>query len=474
MTTGNPADDIQRICTVNEVFLLRTLSGKKADETSQAKVIPLSFATCPSKAPPCPALGVEPNPFFVSILHPRWCRGFRLCSASIGPVQTFRPDILRAALRVFLPHRCKAKAWTNALSWFWKLMEKSKGKKCTKGKQWIDTRGLCFWVSTRDDLKKALNETETSTADVHLGRTVFLDWLDDLLRRNYFPSPRLRHVLHTGRILDPSTLMPVFDKNSDDNGLYVLCGIEPEVTDNDRALVQCYNNLFDDTGPLLHDALDSKERKAYARLTELRIARGCSIGDRTFYFSPYRILPGSIEALCRPPCTVVDAGPLGERPLDHLARLLTFPIEEYFVVYDSTITGDSPLRRLLLAQFETSSQDLATIATETEDLPLKATMTERIRQVQSRVYRLKAGSNPLVTHRVKTVFLLDFAKWRLRQLHQLCSCFDTSRFMSRACAAWVALNIGPPVVSTRSLDPTEWTRDTDINCVLSWFDVNFI
>lgn len=473
-TTGNPAIDIQRICTVNEVFLLRTLPGKIANETSQAKVIPLSLASCPSKAPTCPALGIEPNPFFVSILHPRWCREFRLCCASIGPVQTFCPDILRAALRVFVPRHCKAKAWTSALSWFWKSMEKSKGKKCTKGKQWIDTRGLCFWVSVRDDLKKSLNEATTPTVDVHLGRTVFLDWLDDLLRRNYVPSLHLRHVLHTGRILDPSTLLPVFDESPDHNGLYVLCGIESAVDDDARALVQCYNKLFDDTGPLLHEAIDPIERKAYTRLTELRIARGYSIGVRTFYFSPHRILPGLIEALCRPPCIVADVGPLGDRPLDQLARLLTFPIEDYFIVYDSTITADSPLRQTLLAQLEKSSQDLATIGTETEDFPLKATATERIRQVKSRVYHLKAGSNPLVDHRVKTVFLLDFAKWRLRQLHQLCSCFATSRFMSRTHAAWVALGVEASVVSKRSVDLTEWTKDTDISCVISWFDANFI
>ena len=474
MTAGNPADDIRRICAVNEVFLLRMLPGKTANETSQAKVIPLSFATCPSKAPTCPALGIEPNPFFVSVLHPRWCREFRLCCASIGPVQTFCPDMLRAALRVFVPHHCKAKAWTNALSWFWKSMEKSKGKNCTKGKQWIDTRGLCFWVSTREDLKKSLNETTNPTEEVHLGRTVFLDWLDDLLRRNYSPSPHLQHVLHTGCILDPGTFLPVFDKSSDDNGLYVLCGIESAVSDDGRALVQCYDKLFDDTGPLLHEALDSIERKAYTRLTELRIARGYSIGERTLYFSPHRILPGSIEALCRPPCIIADAGPLGDRPLDQLARLLIFPIEDYFIVYDSTITADSPLRQTLLAQLETSSQDLATIGIETEVLPKIATMNQRIQQVRSRVYRLKEGSNPLVTDRVKTVFLLDFAKWRLRQLHQLCSCFATSRFMSRAHAAWVALNVEASVASTMSLDPTEWTKDTDISCVISWFNANFI
>ena len=471
MTTGNPANDIQRICTVNEVFLLRTLPGKIANETSQAKVIPLSSATCPSKAPTFPALGIEPNPFFVSILHPRWCREFRLCCASIGPAQTFCSDILRAALRVFLPRHCKAKAWISALSWFWKSMEKGKGKRCTKGKQWIDTRGLCFWVSTREDLKRALNEATTPTVDVQLARTVLLDWLPDLSRRNYSPSPHLRHVLHTKRILDRGTFLPVFDESPDDNGLHVLCGIQSAVGDDGYALVQCYNKLFDNTGSLLHEALDSTETRAYARLTELRIARGYSVGERTLYFSPHRILPGPIEALCRPPCIIADAGPLGDRPLDQLARLLTFPIEDYFI--DSTITADSPLRQTLLAHLETSSQDLATIAMESEDLPLKASMTERIQQVKSRGQG-RAGSNSLVTHCVKTVFLLDFAKWRLRQLHQLCSCFATSRFMSRAHAAWVALNVEASVVSTMALDPTEWTKDTDVSCVRSWFDANFI
>lgn len=46
--------------------------------------------------------------------------------------------------------------------------------------------------------------------------------------------------------------------------------------------------------------------------------------------------------------------------------------------------------------------------------------------------------------------------------------------MSRAHAAWVALNVEACVVSTMPVDPTEWTKDTDISCVLSWFDVNFI
>lgn len=473
-TTENNVERIQRICSVNEVFLLRKMSGEKQNETWQANVISLSCATRPSKASQISVLGVEPNPFLVSILHPRSCGMFRLCCASIGPVHTFRADILRAGLRVFQPRHCLAASWTRAVTWFWKCMQKSIGAKAARGNQWIDTDGFDFWVSMRNDLNKDLHGTETLAPDLVKGRTVLLEWLEDLLKRNYFPPPRFRHVLHTGRILDPGTLIPVFDKDLDEDGLRVLCGIETEATRDDRALVQCYNNLFDETGPLLHEAQDSTNGKAYTRLVDLRIARSYSIGDRTLYFSPYRIVPRSIEALCRPPCAIVDTGGLGDRPLDQLARLLTFPVEEYFLVYDSTVTDDSPLRRLLLAQFETSSQDLAAISTETEELPSKATMTERIRRVKSRVYRLTADDNPLVARCIKTVFLLDFAKWHLRQLHRLCSCFPASRFMSRARTAWVALNTDSSMTCTRSLDPTKWTRDTDIDCILYWFDVNFI
>ena len=467
------ADEIQLICSVNEVYLLRTLSANTPDESSHATLISLSCATCPTKASPNPALGVEPNPFFLSILHPQTSRGLRLCCASIGPVNAFRPDILRAALRVFLPGSCKASAWTKALTWFWKSIEETKGRKTTRGKQWIKTGGLDFWLSLRDNMGKTLHAAEAPAADVQLGRTVLLYWLGDLLKRHRFPSPRLRHILHTGRILDPGTLMPAFDTELDDDGFRFLCGIESAVTEDDRLLVQCYNDLFEYTSQLLHETRKEVEQNAWTRLVGLRIARQYVLRDRTFYFSPYSILPGAIETLCRPPSTVINAGTLGERPLDHLARLLTFPIEDYFLVYDSSITTDSALRRLLLAQFKASPQDLAGITNEPEDFPSETTMTQCIRRVKSRVYRVKAETNPIVAQGIKTVFLLDFGNWRLRQLRRLCSCFSTSRIMSRAQAAWVALNTSTPLISAESIDPTEWTQDTPINSVISWFALNF-
>lgn len=97
--------------------------------------------------------------------------------------------------------------------------------------------GLCFWVFMRDDLKKVLNEIEILIVDVYLGCIVFLDWFDDFLRCNYFLFFCLWYVLYMGCIFDFSILMLVFDKNLDDNGFYVLCGIELEVIDNDCVLV---------------------------------------------------------------------------------------------------------------------------------------------------------------------------------------------------------------------------------------------
>lgn len=468
-------DEIQRICSVNELFLLRKLTGKTPEETCHATLIPFSHATCPTKANPSLALGVEPSPFFFSILHPRTCSGLRLCCASIGPMYTFRPDIIRAALRVFVSRSCKASAWTAALTWFWKLMEESKGRKTARGKQWIDTGGIDFWSSMRNTMEKALHDTETLAADLRLARTVLLHWTDDLLRRHRFPSPHLRHVLHTGGILDPGTLLPTFDANSDDSGLRLLCGIEPAVDEEERLLLQCYSRLFDDTGPLLQESRDSNEQNAWTRLVDLRIAKRYDLSDRTFYFSPYRILPELNEAFCRPPSTVIDAGILDERPLDQLARLLIFPIQDYFVVYDSTVTADSRLRRLLLAQFRIPAQDLAVVTNEAEDVATKKpTMTRRIRLVKSRVYRVQTEAKSIVAPCAKTVFLLDFANWRLQQLQRLRSCFPTSRMMSSAHAAWVALNIATPLVSVESLDPTEWTRDTPIKAVVEWFEANFI
>lgn len=437
-------------------------------------VISITCATCPAKASPNPTLGAESNPFYVSILHPRPFRGIYLCCANIGPVYTFRPDILRAALRVFLPPGCKVAAWSKALSWFWKTMEQSKGRKCARGTLWVDTSGLNFWVSLRNDMVKALYGAGALTADLQLGRTVFLEFLDDLLRRNYSPSPPLRHVLHTERILDPGTLMPAFDPDSDDGKLRLLCGIEPGISDDEQALVRCYNRLFDVASSLLHEPLHPLERNACGKLVDLRIARLYVFGERSFYFSPHRVLPGSIEALCHPPSPVFDSGAIGERPLDHLAQLLTLPIEDYLIVYDSTVTPDSPLRRLLLEQFKTASQDLVAVSTEAVDFSLTDTMTQRIRQVKSRIYRVRAETRPIITRPIKTVFLLDFGNWRLQQLRRLCSCFATSRIMSRARAAWVALNITSPVFSERPLDPTEWTENTPVKSVLSWFDVNVI
>ena len=123
--------DMKRICTVNELFLLRLMPANGSNEKSAPShsiVISLNNAASPSKAAQLSTLGVEPNPFYVSIVHPRPCRSLHLCCASIGPVNSFRPDILRAALRVFVPQGCRTGTWTKAVSWFWKTLEASKGK----------------------------------------------------------------------------------------------------------------------------------------------------------------------------------------------------------------------------------------------------------------------------------------------------------------------------------------------------------
>lgn len=472
---------MKRICTVNELFLLRLMPPNGSNEKSAPShsiVISLNNAASPSKAAQLSTLGVEPNPFYVSIVHPRPCRSLHLCCASIGPVNSFRPDILRAALRVFVPQGCRTGTWTKAVSWFWKTLEASKGKKPTKGKQWIETRGLQFWTSLREELMRTLHEGDGRTLDFHLGRKILLDLVDDLLRRNHLPFQPRRHVLHTARIIDPGTLAPAFDTENDD-GYRLLCGLEPLVADDDRAMVRCYDRLFDAKAPLLHEPITSSDEMAWKRLVDLRIARQHDMCHRTFYYSPYRIIPTLVDALCQSPRPVIDC-PIPERPLDHLARLFSYPVEEYLLVYDSSITPDSPTRRLLLAQFKNTPQDLATVEMISVGSASTENATQRIRRVVSSVYRKTAKTTPFETRCVKTVFLLDFAIWRLQQLLRLFECFTISRIMSKAHSAWVALNVTTPPIpmgentTSTILDPKEWTQDATLASVFAWFDANFI
>lgn len=482
--------EIQHLCTVNEVFLLRQVPITKRESRASTRkgsphaiVISLTSSASPSKATQFSTLGVEPNPFYVSILHPCAYREFRLCCASIGPLHTFRPDILRAALRVYVPPHdqgCKSAAWTKAISWFWKTMEKQKGQKCTRGKQWIPTGGLDFWTS----LKQALDEQrqgdqDTVDVDIQLGRKVLLDCVIDLLRRNERLFVPRRHVLHTDRIRDPVTLGPAIrNAEKSDDGYGLLCGIDPAVTDVDRTVLRCYDRLFDKTGPLFHEPVVSAndEEMAWTRLVDLRFAKRHGMASRTFYYSPNRIRAEALEAFCRPPHRVVDAGLIEEdRPLDLLARLLIFPVDEYLLIYDSTVTPDSPLRQLILAQFHTTPHDLTTNVFFPVD-PRTSAMTRRIREVASRVCvcttdDFKALDDPLI----KTVFLLDFHHWRLRQLVKLCKWFTMRRIMSRAHATWVALNITVPrPAPVIAVDPIDWTKDTHVSSVIAWFDRTFL
>lgn len=246
-------------------------------------------------------------------------------------------------------------------------------------------------------------------------------------------------------------------------------------------LVRCYDRLFDFDGPLLHEPEYGFHCEAsWNKLMELQIARRHVMGDRTFFYSPHFILARSIEALCAPPRVVLDASTDTDLLLDALARLLIHPVEEYLLVYDSVITPDSPSRQLLMSQFRTTPYDLSTVTISAHSLlPSSPTMTQRIRQVASRVYR-KTSEKPVFDQgkRVKTVFLLDFVDWRLEQLLRLCRCFATSRIMSRAHATWVALNLASTSMTddkvSGPLDPIEWTRHTTLQSVLAWFDVNFI
>lgn len=477
------AYDLQRIIEGNELFLLRTLSGStsgkgKKNTTSalHATVICIKDSKTPSKATQISALGIEPNPFYVSILHPRTNGGLRSCCGSIGPAFSFRPDILRSSLRVFVPQTCKPAAWTKAVSWLWKTMEKNKGKTSTTGKCWVETGGLDFWESLERELVNSLHDQEESIADIRLGRMEVLAWVDDLLRRSRRPSPQRRHVLHATRVVDPGTLMPVFDGGSDEE-YRLLCEVDRPTTEEERALVGCFHLLFNVDSILLHEALTEVDRRAWERLVELDIARWHDMNGRRFYFSPYRILLPSLEAMCRPRRTVIDIGPSQYRPVDLLARIMVRPANEYIMVYDSTITPDSPDHRVLLSHFERTPHDLATIEIASEDTKMSATLTRRIRQVASIVYRKKTDNAPLESQSIKTVILLDFAHWRLGQLVRLCACFSTNRLMSKSFAGWVAMNVTDRGLSTtpaEAVDPREWTRDTSLASVFAWFDMAFI
>lgn len=473
---------LQSICKANELFLLRTLTGSSGKgvtgnrEVLHATVISFKDSTAPTKASPVSALGVEPNPFYTSIMHPRPCRGLHLCCASIGPVHAFRPNVLRAALRVFIPRGGKPADWKKAVSWFWQTMEVKKGKKLTRGVQWVKTGGLEFWLSLESDLSEAIHREGVVEGDTKLGRTELLAWVNDLLRRSQSPAPHRRHVLHTTRIVDPGTLKPVFDCDSDE-GYRVLCGVDTITTDEECALVRCYECLFDDSATLLHAPINDVDRSAWEQLVELHIARRHEMNGRTFYYSPKCILMASVEGISRPSRAVIDAGPLHDRPLDLLARIMIYSVREYLLVYDSTVTPDSPVRRLLMSQLENAPQDLATVVTPRCGALSMATSTQRIRQVSSSIYQKTAGACFPESKNVKTVFLLDFAHWKLRQLTRLCAFFETSRIMSKAPAAWVALNISEPSLSggaPQPLDPNEWTQDVNLSSVFAWFDATFI
>lgn len=473
------------MCEVNEqLFLLRTLPGPilergcDADRTvSHATVISFSNANTPAKATQISTLGVERNPFYVSILHPRPCLGVRLCCASIGPAYAFRPDVLRAALRVFVPRNCKTATWTKAVSWFWKTVERTKGQKVARGKQWIQTGGLDFWTSLESALSKDLRQEEGLAVDAIMGRKELLTWLNDLLTRSRLPLQRQRHVLHTSRIVDPGTLMPVFDGDSDE-GYRLLCRVDPATTNEDHAVLRCYGMLFAGTAPLLHEPVEEVDGRAWERLVELCIARRWDVKDRKFYYSPLRIRVPEMEGMCRSPRTFVDAGPVCVRPLDRLARIMVHTASKYLLVYDSTITPDSPERRQLLNQFEKTPKDLATIELVVSNSPSSVmSSTECIREVAARVYRKTTRLARVEEQSAKTVLLLDFAHWHLKQLLKLCTCFPTSRSMSKAYAAWVALNVTEHVVVANAPNvqaPTEWTEESGLASVFAWFDVTFI
>ena len=115
---------------------------------------------------------------------------------------------------------------------------------------------------------RTLHEGDGRTLDFHLGRKILLDLVDDLLRRNHLPFQPRRHVLHTARIIDPGTLAPAFDTENDD-GYRLLCGLEPLVADDDRAMVRCYDRLFDAKAPLLHEPITSSDEMAWKRLVDL-------------------------------------------------------------------------------------------------------------------------------------------------------------------------------------------------------------
>lgn len=89
----------------------------------------------------------------------------------------------------------------------------------------------------REDLKKVLNEVLILIVDVYLVCMVFLDWLDDFLRCNYFLLFYLWYVLYIGCIFDFGIFLLVFDESFGDSGFYVLCGIELVYSDDGCVLV---------------------------------------------------------------------------------------------------------------------------------------------------------------------------------------------------------------------------------------------
>ena len=329
------AIDPKAVCENNELFLLRFLTKPSTRTSSKGKknapstttlhptVISMNHCNAPKRAPQLSVLGVELNPFYVSVIHPEPCRNVWLCCASICPVRTFRPDIIRAALRVSVARKCTQTAWAKAVSWFWKTMNSHKGRKAANGKEWVETGGLDFWVSLENVLFKDPNKTDIPACNE------LMEWLKDLIEKNRSsPSPK-RPVLHATRILDPGTLMPVFDDEHD--GKYrLLCGLSAATTEKERNVIRCYGALFDDSTPLLHEPLDEKDRCAWECLVKLRIAKEYEIYGRRFYYSPSSIVIPAVDGMCRPPRALVHAGSMQDGLLDLLARIMVHPLKNTF------------------------------------------------------------------------------------------------------------------------------------------------
>ena len=491
-TTSQGMDDESRgvaidprdVCENNELFLLRFITKPLTKSSSKGKrnapsvttlhptVISMNHCNAPKKAPQLSVLGIELNPFYVSVIHPEPCRNVWLCLASICPIRKFRPDIIRAALRVFVAQNCTQTGWTKAVSWFWKTMGSHKGKKAANGKEWVETGGLDFWVSLEHLLIKDPNKTDIPACNE------LIKWLKDLIEKNESLVSPKRPVLHATRIVDPGTLVPVFD-DEHDNEYRLLCGLSAATTEKERNVIRCYEALFNDSMPLLYEPLDEKDRCAWECLVKLRIAKECEIHGRRFYYNPSSIVVPAVCGMCRPPRALVDAGSMQDGLLDLLARIMVHPLKEYFLVYDSSITPDSPDRRQLLSQWETVPRDLATIELVSNDDMRSITTTQCIRRVASRVYpkKNKIDDSVIGARKFKTVLLVDFAHWRLKQIVTLCTLFSIDRITSRAHAAWVIFNLTKPELNafaSPAKDPKEWTLDSSVASVLAWFDVTFI